>query len=204
MLANWSSLLLVLGYAAAVGFVACRWRLSFLDFIFPTYVLGFMVVPFLGGNQYGPRYYLEGFPLLVLTMVSALVPLLRDANLSRWRPLTASLLVAHVATCLAAIAAIGPFLRTVADQGMDLYDQVQAMNLNNAVVVIHSPTGTIPGAMISTINLTQNGIAADGEVLYVLDIPDKLQKLHLLFPDRQFYIYERDLSNPKGKLRRLW
>jgi hypothetical protein len=204
MLANWSSLLLVLGYIAAFGFVAYRRRLSFLNFIFPTYILGFMLVPFLGGYQFGPRYYLEGFPLLVLTVVSALVPLLRDSNLSRWRPLTASLLVAHVATCLAAMAAIMPFLRTVADQGMDLYDQVQAMNLNNAVVVIHSPTGTLRGAQVGEVSLTRNGIAADGEVLYVLDIPDKLQKLRLLVPDRQFYIYERDVSNPKGKLRQLW
>lgn len=202
MLANWSSLLLVLGYVAAFGFIACQWRLSFLDFVFPIYVLGFMFVPFFGGYQYGPRYYLEGFPLLVLTVVSALVPLLRDSNLSRWRPLAASLLIAHVATCLAAMAAIAPLLRTVADQGMDLYDQAHAMNLNNAVVVIHSSTGTI--SPIAKVSLTRNGIAADSKVLYVLDIPDKLQKLHLLFPDRQFYIYERDMSNPNGKLRQLW
>ena len=54
------------------------------------------------------------------------------------------------------------------------------------------------------LDLTQNGITTDGEILYVLDIPSQLQKLRLLLPDRQFYIYERDLSNPKGKLRQLW
>ena len=87
---------------------------------------------------------------------------------------------------------------------MDMYDQVQAKHLRNAVVVIHSPTGAIPGLEKEPVDLTQNGITADGEVLYVLDMPSQLQKFRLLFPDRQFYSYERDLSNSKGKLRQLW
>jgi hypothetical protein len=201
LLADWTSPLLVFGYAVAFAVVAYRRRLSFVDFIFPTFILGFMFVPFWGGNQYGPRYYFEGFPFLVLTLVSALAPLLRDPEYSRWRPLTASLLVAHGAACLAAMAIIAPFLRTVVDQRMDLYDQVKAQNLHEAVVVIRSRTGKI--SSMSTLDLTRNGIVADGKVLYVLNIPDQIDKLRRLLPQRRFYIYERDPASAAGSLRRL-
>jgi hypothetical protein len=202
LLADWSSLLLPLGYGAAFGFVLYRRRLSFVDFIFPACVLGFLFVPFWGGNQYGPRYYFEGFPPLVLTVVSALVPLLRDSRLLRWRPHAAALLAAHGAACLAGMAVIAPYLREVVDQRMDLYDQVRAKNLRDAVVVVRSQTGKI--SPMSTLDLTRNGIDADGSVLYVLNIPDQLERLHRLLPDRRFYVYERNPADPKGSLRRLW
>lgn len=204
ILVNWSSLPLLFGYAAALAFAVRRRRLDFLDFIAPAYVLGFMLVPFQGGNQYGPRYYFEAFPLLVLTIVSALVPLLRDPRFLRWRPSALSLTAAHFAACLAALAVIVPFARAVVDQRMDIYDQVRAKHLRNAVVVIRSATGAIPDMGMEPRDLTRNGIAANGRVLYVLDLPDKLQQLRRLLPDRQFYVYKRDPADPKGDLRRLW
>jgi hypothetical protein len=204
MLVNWSSLFLVLGYAASFAFLVSRRQLNFLDFIFPTYVLGFILVPYYGGNQYGPRYYFEAFPLFVLTIVSALIPPLRDPRFSRWRSFAISMVAAHFAACLAALAIIAPFARTLIDQRMDIYDQVRMQHLRNAVIVIHSNTGAIPGISMDQQDLTRNGITVDGEVLYVLDIRSQLQRLRLLFPDRQFYIYEREVSNPNGKLRQLW
>ena len=204
MLVNWSSLFLVLGYTASFAFLVSRRQLNFLDFIFPTSVLGFMLVPFYGGNQYGPRYYFEAYPLFILTIVSVLVPLLRDPRFSWWRSFAISMVAAHFAACLAALAIIAPFARTLVDQRMDIYDQVRAKHLRNAVVVIYSTTGVTWDMSMGQLDLTQNGITADGEVLYILDIPSQLQKLRLLFPDRQFYIYERDVSNPNGKLRQLW
>ncbi len=204
MLVNWSSLFLVLGYAASFAFLVSRRQFSFLDFIFPAYVIGFMSVPFFGGNQYGPRYYFEAFPLFILTVVSALIPLLREPRFSRWRSFSISMTAAHFAACLGALAVIAPFARTLIDQRMDVYDQVRVQHLRNAVVVIHSKTGAISNKSMDQRDLTRNGITIDGEVLYVLDIPSQLQKLRLLFPDRQFYIYERDMSKSKGKLRQLW
>ena len=114
------------------------------------------------------------------------------------------MVAAHFAACLAALAIIVPFARTFVDQRMDIYDQVHAKHLHNAVVVVHSKTGVIPDMSMDQRDLTQNGITADGDVLYVLNIPSQLQKLRLLFPDRQFFIYERDPSNPRGRLRQLW
>jgi hypothetical protein len=201
MLAEWSSPLLVLCYYGALRSPGEHRRLSFPDFIFPMFVIGFMIVPFGGGNQYGPRYYFEGFPFLVLTVASALTPLLRDARRPRKRAFFTALAMAHAATCLAATAIFAVSMRTIIDQRMDIYDQVKAERLRNAVVVIHN--GTSPLRPMDPGDLTRNGITADKSIIYVLDIPNQLQKLHQLFPDRRFYLYERDPSSPRGILRSL-
>jgi hypothetical protein len=198
MVAEWSSPLLMLGYFIAFAYVAWWRRLSFLDFIFPTFVLVYMLVPFDGGAQYGPRYYFEGFPFLVLTVVSALGPLMRDLTRQPRIGFAVSILVAHGASCIAAAVVFGLFLRQVVDQRMDLYDQVRAERLHNAVVVLHSGTGALRA--MAPRDLARNGIDVDGEVLYVLDIPDRLPELQQRFPQRRFYIYEREELSPKGTL----
>jgi hypothetical protein len=81
---------------------------------------------------------------------------------------------------------------------MDLYDQVRAERLHNAVVVLHSGTGALRA--MAPRDLARNGIDVDGEVLYVLDIPDRLPELQQRFPQRRFYIYEREELSPKGTL----
>jgi hypothetical protein len=198
MLAEWTSPLLVLGYVPAFRFVAERRRLSFIDFVFPAYVLGFMLVPFGGGNQYGPRYDFEGFPFLVLTLVSALTPLLRDAERPRRQAFFASLIMAHSAICLAAVTVFAPFMRTVVDQRMDVYDQVDAAHLHNAVVILRS--GTSPLRPMGPRDLTRNGIGVGGPVIYVRDIPGELEGLRRLFPGRCIYVYERAPLSSRGNL----
>jgi len=198
--AEWTSPILVLGYgAAAVWLAVCR-RLSFLDLIFPTYVIGYLFVPFTGTSQYGPRYYFEAWPLFVLTVVSGLMPLLQ-ATRQRWRAFASSLLMAHLAITLAAGVIFGIFMRKIIDESMDLYDQAAAEGLSNAVIVVHS--GTSPSRFYSPRGLVRNGISIDGEVIYALDLTERLGELRQFFPQRLFYIYERASDSPKGVLRRL-
>jgi hypothetical protein len=200
-LAEWTSPLLVLGFAAAFVRLAVGRRLSFVDLVFPAFVIGYMLVPFDGGNQYGPRYYFEAFPCLVLTLVSGITPLLGDAANPQRTAFAWFLLLAHGAVSIAGVVIIGFWMRAVIDQRMDIYDQVQAEHLRNAVVVVHSSTGSI--APMDPRDLTRNGIDADGEVIYVIDLPDKLPALQQLFPQRRFYVYEREAGSPKGALRPL-
>src|SRR4029077_5720129 len=102
---------------------------------------------------------------------------------------------------LTALVTIAFWERVVIDQRMDLYDQVQEQRLHNAVVVVHSATGKL--LPMGPPDLTRNGITADGDVIYVLDIPEKLAELQLLDPARRFYIYERELRSPRGTLQPL-
>jgi hypothetical protein len=93
-------------------------------------------------------------------------------------------------------------MRKIIDERMDLYDRVAAAGLSNAVIVVHS--GTSPLRRMDPRDLVRNGIALDGEVIYALDLSDRLGELRQLFPQRRFYIYERASDSPKGILRRLW
>ncbi len=94
-LAVFTSPLLLLGYFAALAWKAVRGSLNFFDFVFPVTVAAFLLVPFNGGNRYGPRYYFEAFPFLVLTTVSALVPLLQNRARPRWAASGVSLVFGH-------------------------------------------------------------------------------------------------------------
>ena len=199
--AEWTSPVLVLGYGPALVWLAVRRRLSFLDMIFPTYVIGYLLVPFTGTHQYGPRYYFEGWPFFALTVVSGLMPLLQTTR-ERWRVFVTSLVMAHLAIALAAGVIFGIFMRKIIDETMDLYDRAAAEGISNAVIVVRS--GTSPSRFYDPRGLDRNGISIDGEVIYAHDLPDRLGELRQLFSQRHFYIYERASDSPKGVLRRLW
>jgi hypothetical protein len=198
-LAEWSSPLLVLAAAAAFVAQARRRRLSFVDLVFPMFVVAYLFVPFDGGNQYGPRYYFEGFPCLVLTLVSGLVPLLQD----KLRPQRAAFgwfsLVAHGAICAIVLAFLCVGMRHVVDQRMDLYDQVRARHLHDAVVVVRSGTSDI--YKMYPPDLVRDGIDARGDVIYVLDVRREMAGLRRRYPQRRFYVYERTGDRATGALR---
>jgi Dolichyl-phosphate-mannose-protein mannosyltransferase len=197
-LAVFTSPLLLPGYLAAFAWKAIQRRLSFFDFIFPVTVAVFLLIPFDGGNRYGPRYYFEGFPFVVLTIVSALVPVLQNRARPRAAASAVFLISTHPAWCIAASIFLGWIFRGIIDERMDLYDQARAQGLHNAVVVIRSGTGRLRG--FKPQDLTRNGLAIDGDVIYALDIPDRLGDLRGLFPHRRFYIYARDPDSPVGAL----
>ena len=200
-LAVFTSPPLLLGYLAAFTWKAIKKSLNFFDFIFPVTVAAFLLVPFDGGNRYGPRYYFEAFPFLVLTTISALVPLLQNRARPRWAAAAVSLIFGHAAWCIAAAIFLGWLFRGIVDERMDLYDKVRAKGLHDAVVVIHSGTGRFRG--FTPKDLTRNGLAIDGDVIYALDIPHRLGELRELFPRRRFYSYARDPDSPTGTLRAL-
>ena len=198
-LAEWTSPLLVLGFVAAFVQLAARRRLSMVDLVFPAFVVAFLLIPLDGANQYGPRYYFEAFPFVVLTLVSGLAPVLKDAARPQQRAFAWFLLVAHGALCVLGFVFISYWMRTLVNQRMDLYDQVQAQRLRNAVVVVHSSTSSI--YPMKPRDLVRNGIEVGSDVIYALDLPDRLPELQRAFPQRRFYIYQRDVANPVGTLR---
>jgi hypothetical protein len=199
MLVEWTSPLLLFGYMAALAWLGARRRLSFTDFIFPLFVASYCFVPFTGGNQYGPRYYFEAWPFLVLTVVSALTLLLRDNKRPRLALIIGSVVIAHLVICIGNTVTAALFLRTLVDERMDLYDQVRAQQLQDAVVIVHSATSKT--APMEPRDLTRNGISLDGEVIYALDIPARLHDLRTIFPQRRFYIYKREPLADRGTLR---
>jgi hypothetical protein len=198
-LAVFTSPLLLLGYFAAFAWKGVRRRFSFFDFIFPVTVAAYLLLPGNGGNRYGPRYYFEAYPFLVLTIVSGLAPLLlQDRARPRWASSAVCLIFAHATWCIAGAMFLGWLFRGIVDERMDLYDQVRARGLHDAVVVIHSGTGRLRS--FTPMDLTRNGLAIDRDVIYALDLPHRLGDLRRLFPHRRFYTYARDSDSPRGIL----
>jgi hypothetical protein len=196
--ANWTSPLLLLAYIAAFAWKVVRRNISFFDFIFPMTLAAFLLIPFEGGNQYGPRYYFEAYPFFILTIVSALAPLLQNKARPRWAAFATCLVLAHLIWSAAATAFLGRLISERVNERMDLYHQVRVQGLHNAVVIVHSGTGRSPP--LSPMDLTRNGLVIDGDVIYALDIPSRLKELKDLFPYRRFYIYVRAPSEATGIL----
>jgi hypothetical protein len=200
-LAEWTSPLLALGAAAALVAVARQKRLQFADLVFPLFVVAYLIVPYDGGNQYGPRYYFDGFPCLVLTVVAWLAPLLGSRARQQHAAIAWFSLLAHGALCALVLGFLCVGMRRVVDQRLDLYDQVRARQLHNAVVVVRTGTSSI--YRMYPPDLVRDGIDARGDVIYVLDVPRLLPQLRRRYPDRKFYVYDRELDRPTGWLRPL-
>jgi len=198
--AEWTSPLLVLGLVAAYVRLIAQRRLSLVDLVFPSFVAVYLLIPLDGGAQYGPRYYFEGFPFLVLTLVSGLSSALNDTAQPQRTAFAWFLVFAHGVCCLLGFVFISFWMRTLVDQRMDMYDQVREQHLRDAIVIIRSSTSNI--YPMAARDLTRNGIAIGGPVIYVRDLPDRLDQLRRLFPERRFYIYERDRNSATGVLRR--
>jgi Dolichyl-phosphate-mannose-protein mannosyltransferase len=108
-LARWTSWILAIGYIAAFIWKYRTRQLFLLDFIFPWVVAAYLVYVGLGGNRYGPRMYLIGYPFLVLTIVSVLTPVLENKSEPKRVVFAGTLLSAHLATCIAVTIAFGIF-----------------------------------------------------------------------------------------------
>ncbi len=198
-LARWTSWMLVVGYIVAF-FWKCRTRqLCLSDFIFPWVVAAYLLYVGLGGNRYGPRMYLIGYPFLALTIVSVLTPVLENKSEPKRAVFAGTLLSAHFATCMAVTIVFAIFFRDVVNARMNIYDQVAVQSLHNAVVIVHSGGGAyLP---FTPKDLTRNGIdIGDQDVIYALDIRGRMSELREMFPGRAFYIYSRRTAASDGVL----
>jgi hypothetical protein len=197
-LAEWTSpLFCVLYAAAALWKLGCR-KLAFYDFVFPLFVLGYLLFPNIGDNRYGPRYYFEAYPFMVLTVISA-----TTTWLAAWRGGSRSaamvgILVGIIIMGLASYPALAYQYRGIVNARMELYDLVNKSRLSNAIVLIRSHVGGMEPA-----DLTRDGIDLSQSVLYALDKPAEYCTLTRDFPRRTLYRYERRDDGGAGFLHAL-
>jgi hypothetical protein len=194
-LGEWTSPLLLVAYVAAFFVQAFRRRLRFFDFAFPCAVVGYLSYPNFEGNRYGPRYYFDAFPLLVVTVTPVVVEYLRRPRLQAF---IRYLICAHVLTSLVALLILASIFRQIVDERMDLYDQVRAQAIHNAVVIIRARTGVI--RFMPKTDLARNGLDPFGDVVYVQDLPERMGELTTMFPERRFYAHDRQVDQPHGAL----
>jgi hypothetical protein len=205
--AMWTSPMLVLLFLFAGYQKAITRTLRFYDFVFPMFVAGYVLFPqaALLDNRYGPRYYLDPYPALVLTIVSGLAPYLSSKLDRKASTVIGVGLAASIFSCFM----IPIYLienRRVVDERMAPYDLVREAKISHAVVVLQTGSGTI--APMEPMDLARNGInVRDADVIFALSRTNgawleetgqeaeegslKLTKLLQAFPDRNFYVFEQ-------------
>jgi len=199
-LGGWTSPMFLFAAIGALVQKLRKHQWTFLDLIFPLNVLAYLLVEGIGGNRYGPRYYFVSYPFLALTLASILVPILEDTDRPRRLVFALTLAVGHVVICAFSILSLAVLYRGMVNERMDVYDQVEALHIHNAVVVIDAVGGrSMP---MTPMDLTRNGVSVgDQDVIYALNIPKQMTELRQLFPRRNFYIYSGKLRASKGVLK---
>ena len=200
-LTEWTSPLLCLLFAAAFLWKLYRRRVAFYDFIFPLAVFEYLFFPDLGGNGYGPRYYFDAYPFLVLTTASAAALWFAEARDAKLKAGAAAAVAAAIVMGLGAFPALAYQMHRVVNQRMELFDLVASARLSNAVVIVGSPTGSAFPMQMTPQDLTRNGIDFSGSVIYALDVPNQLCAVSQAFPGRSFYKYEAVGHRYPGQLR---
>lgn len=197
-LAEWSSPLFILAYLPAIFWKIRRRKLRFYDLVFFTALAAFLFYPSLGGNRYGPRYYFEAYPLMAITVASAIVGLTSESRGPRIGPAIIGLTAAHIMTCLIGFIVIAIPMRKIVDERMDIYDRAHQAALGNAIIILHTGTGVLramnPG------DLVRDGIDGTQDVLYALDLPRRREELKFLFPTRRIYVYDRPDGKAEGTI----
>jgi len=176
-------------------------RRNIIGLFFFTIFLGQLYFNSTGGNMYGPRYYYEAFPFLVLFVTSNLFK--EDHYLQKDR-IGKLLFFLFVLSLLIYIPiSIYNFNeeRKVIWERRELYRLVESRKIRNAVIFIGSGTGTTRGMMIS--ELTRNGVDYSNDVLYVSYRGKDNSKLAAYFPGRDYYVYSYD-SDGSGMLKKYF
>ena len=168
-------------WAAAGTFVAC--------------LLGHAFYYNIGGNQYGPRFYFEGWALATL---GAVAWAFRDPSATAQR-LPRFAVLFSVFGGLFTLPLHAYHEHHVVEERLDLERLVEREELTNAIVIVLDGTGV--ARRMPPYDLTRNGTSLDGEILYVLDLgPDTPRQLRTHFPKRQLFRYRRAPREVHGTL----
>jgi hypothetical protein len=174
-------------------------RRGLLDWMPVLVALSFYFYVNRGGNQYGPRFYYEAFPYLVIFTVAALFREERfDLKDLPGRRLFAAMAVSAVAIPLMLAIHVG-IERLVIVERKDLFRAVAAANLTHAIVLLSGRVGT--RRSMAALDLTRNGIDYNGPVLYALD-RGRVEncRLRARFGRRTIYQYTWNAAARRGAL----
>jgi hypothetical protein len=163
------------------------------DYIFISFMVGYFFYYEIGGNQYGPRFYYEGFPFLILFVVNCVF--------RQNRSLSKILLYVAVIVMVIKLPFIALREHQIVDQRQDVYDLVRKNQIQNAVVII--TTGTCDIRPMPAGDLTRNDAEFTNDVLYAVNDPDFTPALIEYYKDRNIYKYVRQPDNEDGELIRI-
>lgn len=164
------------------------------DAVFPLSVLLFCFYPFDGANRYGPRYWFEAWPLLVVGIGTAVGGLAEG----RVRRLGLHALWLGAAVAAAALPFVAWRYHGIVVERQEVARLVAAQGLSQAVVLVKADPGT--QFRMEGDDLARNGLAAEGPVLYARADRTTAAALKAAFPERRVWVYWREPDAAHGRL----
>ena len=187
-------LLLPAAWLAAVRISALR----FTDAIFPALIVGYFIYVDRGGNQYGPRYYYEAFPFVVLAVTAFVTHEPRYEDKTPGRRFAWYAYALSVAACVPLAFAHAYTEWAVVRERTEPYRLVASERIDHAVIFVASGSGwTRP---MSARDLTRNSPDRSDRVLYVHDLGSDNAQLMRAYPDRSYFRYRFDPITRRGSL----
>lgn len=163
------------------------------DYFTLLLLAGYFFYHHLGGNQYGPRFLLEGLPFLIVFVVSKVFQ-----TRAKW---AAALFAAGLIYGIVKFPYIMEREQRVVEERMDLFEVVKEAEISNAVVLVSTHTGVI--RPMPARDLTRNGLHFTRDIIYAQDQREKNEELMQFYPERSFYRYVRDPEQVEGKLLKI-
>lgn len=192
----WTAPGLGLLFLGALAVKLQRRRLAFYDLALPLFGLAYLVQGWDGGNRYGPRYYFDIFPLMMLTIGTAAATFGTPSPKLRQIALHVSLAIAiHAAAALPYLARLHA---TIVAERQDPYRLAADAALSNAVVIIESGAGAV--SSMQPYDLNRNFPPLDAPVLYASGPAASPSAVRAKFPERDIWIYRRPPGAPSGEL----
>lgn len=185
-------------WACVTGRLAAR---SFSDYLFPVLVAGYFIYVDRGGNQYGPRFYHEAFPFVVIAVAAVLFRESRYEDKSRGGRWAFHLMAASVVACLPLLALHARDQARVVFDRAEPFRMAEQRALRRAVVFLATGSGwTRP---MAPADLTRNDPDFDDAVLFVHDRGAENARLMARYPGWSFWRYRVDPRSHAGVLEPL-
>ncbi|MBT1702833.1 glycosyltransferase family 39 protein [Chryseosolibacter indicus] len=167
-----------------------KWLMHPEDYGFVLLMIGYFFYYHNGGNQYGPRFYFEAIPFVI---VFAIVKVLQSRN--RWGY---ALIITGTVYALVKIPIIASHEHAIIEEREHVYQLVEEKGVRNAVIFLSSGAGLL--RPMPNKDLTRNDKSYKNDVIYALDLKEKNKELMDYYKGRNFYIYKRASRETMGEL----
>ena len=194
----WTPAALFIAYLAGLRATPLMSRLGAVGAGFACLVLGLYPYINRGGNQYGPRFYFDGFPLLVILAAAAIFGTTRYEDRSPGRRRLVYLFFVTVLAHVAVAATLLQAAHAQIHERRDLERRVAASSLSHALVFVTTPIGVERAMPVS--DYMRNGIDFSAPVIYARDLGELNTRLRDYYRDRDCYSYRFDPDTRTGSL----
>lgn len=166
-----------------------RWSFFYLVFAYFFYYSW-------GGNQFGPRYYFEGIPFMMLTMADGLRYWWKEGA-PALKKFLLGVVIVSLGTAGYQFYKQGSFYDVASAQRKALYVLAEKSIDKPSIVFIKGFLGD--KLVMSQDDAIRNSPRLDGKILYAKDIPEKNKLLREFYPNREYYIgyFDRTLKQAK-------